>query len=137
MSNPVILKMYSSELNATGDCTQEAFDTIYVHRGWELLSPAATLASEVTGRPIIKTADLTNSELRQILARLGVEQPGTKTAKNSLVQMVEVIAAGGQLDDIEVEEDEEDDPPADPPQDPPADPSAEKDKPSGRAKTAK
>lgn len=83
-----IRKMYHPELNAVGEATQEAFDSIYQFRGWDLMDPLAAAAYEVLGRPVTDVSDLTNSEIRQVLASMSIPQPPSSATKDELVRLL-------------------------------------------------
>lgn len=85
---PEILRMYNEDLNASADTTQEAFDTIYALRGWDLMEPVAAEISGVVGRPVVRVADATNDELRQLLASRSIAQPPASYTKDQLIAMV-------------------------------------------------
>lgn len=87
-----ILKMYHPELNQVGDTTQEAFDNVYQFRGWEMLGPDEARASELVGRPVAKLDDLTNSEIRLVIADAGLVQPPQAATKDELLAALSITA---------------------------------------------
>lgn len=89
-----IRKMYNADLNATGEATEEAFNMIYVLRGWVLMEPLAATASEVVGRPVVQVSDLTVDEARRVIASVGVPQPVASASKDSVLEVMAAAVNG-------------------------------------------
>lgn len=83
-----ILRMYHADLNAAGQCTQEAFDTVYSLRGWQIMEPLAATASDVLDRPVLKVSDLTIEEARRVIASVAVPQPPNSATKDEVLAVL-------------------------------------------------
>jgi len=91
MAGTQIVEMRHPDVTSNGQTTLEAYNAVWRHKGWVLVTAAAAAASQVLGRAIEKVEELNKDELRTVLDVRGVSTTGTKT---ELLAALEVNTGG-------------------------------------------
>ena len=98
-SSSTIVQMYNPDIDGAGTCTVAGFNSVWKHRGWELVGASAAIAGETLGRTVRHLDDLTDDDLRMVLDIRGVYAAGTKRA--DMVAALDGLSGGGSYAIVE------------------------------------